>query len=409
MTLDDWIRCQGEDRDRLLGDARRIARELPAPTDGSMIALAFGLDRRALAAALVACWLRGHGAAVVENSRRERIQRVLEHPSVVSLMHDTSSGRALQVPRLLAQPGGAATHAPMPAALPSPMLAVDVQTEDGDLSWCAWDPAELTDAVDGVPGEPARVDARATPGLISSLFVDTLAWLRGAAPLVEDARRPADVRVPGAPTTATRHAPERAALLSEPGIDDVAFVHDADGATWTALVGPRAAEVAHETPRAGALRQVPRDENGQPLRSELFLKFGLGRRGQPVTRELTWRAVRCDDGEATWQTDIPKDYIFYEGHFDGYPVLAGGVQLHELVMPRLRALTAALPPLQQLDGIKFLARFVPGETIDLTLRRSEDGHKVTFEVRRDETRCTTGRLTFASPIPPWATPGALTT
>ena len=78
-------------------------------------------------------------------------------------------------------------------------------------------------------------------------------------------------------------------------------------------------------------------------------------------------------------------------------------------MPRLRALTAALPPLQQLDGIKFLARFVPGETIDLTLRRSEDGLKVTFEVRRDETRCTTGRLTFASPIPPWATPGALTT
>ena len=110
--------------------------------------------------------------------------------------------------------------------------------------------------------------------------------------------------------------------------------------------------------------------------------------------------MSCSHDEASWQTDIPADYLFYEGHFDGYPVLAGGVQLHELVLPRLRAAAGELPPLQQLDGVKFLARFVPGETVDLHLRRQPQAHKVTFELRRGETRCTTGRLQFTAPVAP---------
>jgi hypothetical protein len=126
--------------------------------------------------------------------------------------------------------------------------------------------------------------------------------------------------------------------------------------------------------------------------------FGLGRGGQPVTRELRWTLLASSAEEATWRTELPRDYVFYEGHFDGYPVLAGGVQLHELVLPQLRASAGALPALQRLDGVKFLARFAPGETIDLTLKRSAEGDKVTFEIRRGETRCTTGRLHFAASV-----------
>ena len=105
MILPEWILCRGDDRDQLLHDARLIARHLPPATDGSMIAVAFGQGRRAFAASLVACWLRGHGAAVVENASRERILKVLQHPSVVFLLHDTDSGRTLQVPRLLQDDG----------------------------------------------------------------------------------------------------------------------------------------------------------------------------------------------------------------------------------------------------------------------------------------------------------------
>ena len=400
MHLDDWIeRCD----DQLLEDARRIAARLAAPREGSMVALAFGRDRRAFAAGLLACWLRGHGAAVVENALRERIMAVLAHPSVVDLLHDTDSGRPLQVPRLLATrtTDAAAVDVNAAAALPSPMLAVHVQTEDGDQRWCTWTPEELTAAIDATRGAALRrLDAPATPGLISSLFVDTLTPLRSGAPLDQGARRIAPIAVPGAPEVASRHAAMLTQLLARDGVEDAAVVHDHEGRARVAVSGPAAAAVAAATPNARALAAIPRDPNGQPLRAELCLLFGLGRDGQPVTRELSWRAVSCSDDEASWQTDIPADYLFYEGHFDGYPVLAGGVQLHELVLPRLRASAGALPALEQLDGVKFLARFVPGETIDLTLRRQPDRHKVTFEVRRGDTRCTTGRLQFAGEVGP---------
>ncbi|MEC8651550.1 MAG: hypothetical protein VXY92_03230, partial [Planctomycetota bacterium] len=387
MKLDDWICCQGEDRDRLLLDARRIAAKLPAPTPGSLVALAFGRDRRALAVGIVACWLRGHGAAVVENAHRERIQQVLAHPAVISLMHDTDSGRALQLPRALAAADAAPDHEQHPltltaAPLPTPMLAVHVQTDDGDQTWCTWSPEELLAALKHTPANPRRAATLACPGMLSSLFVDTLGWLRGAAPMTQRARRPIGFVVPGAPSTATQRLQERDQLLAMAGIEDVAFLNRPDGVALTALAGPGAAAVARAMPNARAMDKIPRDVNGQPVRPDLFLRFGLGRRGQAVTRELLWRELHRDRDEVSLQTTIPTNYLFYEGHFDDYPVLAGGVQLHELVMPQLRALLDAAPALEQLDGVKFLARFVPGETIELALRRADDGRKLTFEIRR---------------------------
>ena len=400
MDLEDWIGCSD---DGLVQDAQRIAARLAAPSEGSMVALAFGRDRRAFAASLLACWLRGHGAAVVENALRERIMAVLAHPSVVDLLHDTDSGRPLQVPRLLAGPDEACAAFEPAEELPAPMLAVHVQTEDGDQRWCSWTPDELSAAVEATTrAELCRLDAPATPGLLSSLFVDTLAQLRRGAPLADEVQQLVPIAIPGAPVVASRHSETLAALLARDGVEDAAVVHGSDGRPRVAVCGPSAEAVAAEAADVTALAAIPRDPNGQPLRAELCLLFGLGRDGQPVTRELAWRALGCADDEACWQTDLPEDYLFYEGHFDGYPVLAGGVQLHELVLPRLRASTRALPALEQLDGVKFLARFVPGETIDLTLRRQADPRKVTFEIRRGETRCTTGRLQFAAEVSPFA-------
>ena len=38
------------------------------------------------------------------------------------------------------------------------------------------------------------------------------------------------------------------------------------------------------------------------------------------------------------------------------------------------------------------------DTCDVTLLRLDDPQRVTFEVRRGETRCTTGRMSFAAPV-----------
>jgi hypothetical protein len=281
------------------------------------------------------------------------------------------------------------------------MLAVHVQTEDGDLRWCSWSEAELTAATAAATMvEPDRAEGAATPGLLSSLFIDTLGWLRGARALDATARRPCDLEVHGAPVVRSSHAARLAELLAIDGVDDAAAVHDFNGRALFAVAGPAAATAATARPDVRAVATIPRDPNGRPLRAELCLAFGLGRDGQPVTRALSWRAVGATANEATWRTEIPSNYIFYEGHFDGYPVLAGGVQLHELVLPRLRAAAGDLPQLEQLDGVKFLARFVPGDTLDLRLNRQPGARKVTFELRRGETRCTAGRLRFAAEVAP---------
>ncbi|MGC6489001.1 MAG: hypothetical protein ACON4Z_15235, partial [Planctomycetota bacterium] len=200
MRLRDWICCEGPERERLLRDARRIAGHLPPSRPGSLVALAFGRDRRAFAASLVACWLRGHGAAVAENALRERILGVLAHPDVVDLLHDTGSGRTLQVPRLLDDPARAPSDDSWEEAdaLPAPLLTVHVQTEDGHLRWCSWGPQEAAAASEAAASAASeRAAAPATPGLLSSLFVDTLGWLRGARPLEPSAGRPVGVEVAG--------------------------------------------------------------------------------------------------------------------------------------------------------------------------------------------------------------------
>lgn len=402
MLLEDWIRLQPGEREDLLRDARRVAAQLPPATGpGRTVALAFGRDLRAFRASIVACWLRGYGAAVVENDLRERIMPVLEHPSVDHLLHDTGSGRAIQVPALLARDDEPGEDAPaeLRGLAPSPMLLVHVQDDDGDVTWCAWGPAELAAAADAAGRwDGPRSPAPSTPGKLGQLFCTTLAPMRGAAPLTPSSERVEGVEVPGAPATASRHAAMLAELCAEDGVDDAAVVHHADGRPLVALSGARAPEVAARLPDALAVDAVPRDPNGQPMRAALCLKFGLGRSGAPVTRTLAWREVARGPDEATWRTEVPSDYLFYEGHFEGYPVLAGGVQLHELVLPRLRASAGDLPALEQLDGVKFLARFVPGDTVDVTLRRLDDPQRVTFEVRRGETRCTTGRMSFAAPV-----------
>ena len=57
------------------------------------------------------------------------------------------------------------------------------------------------------------------------------------------------------------------------------------------------------------------------------------------------------------------------------------------------------PALNKLDSIKFLARIGPGDTIDVVLQRSDDPSKLTFEVRKQDTKCTSGRLQFAAGLP----------
>jgi 3-hydroxymyristoyl/3-hydroxydecanoyl-(acyl carrier protein) dehydratase len=92
---------------------------------------------------------------------------------------------------------------------------------------------------------------------------------------------------------------------------------------------------------------------------------------------------------------VPPDYGFFEGHFEGYPVLAGAVQLHEFVLPCLRRLRPDAGALAGLTGLKFPRRIRPGDRVELRLAYTDGAREVDFELLVEGERCTHGRLLLA--------------
>lgn len=89
---------------------------------------------------------------------------------------------------------------------------------------------------------------------------------------------------------------------------------------------------------------------------------------------------------------VPDNYAFFEGHFPGYPVLAGAVQLHEFVLPCLARLLPEAFTLTGLSGLKFPRRIRPGDRVEVRLVLAEQAPDVAFELCVEGERCTHGRL-----------------
>jgi uncharacterized membrane protein len=122
-------------------------------------------------------------------------------------------------------------------------------------------------------------------------------------------------------------------------------------------------------------------------------RFGPG-----SSTALAWEplAVRRVDARSihSFRTRLPEDYAFFAGHFPGYPVLAGAVQLHELILPCLRRVRPEAGPLERLTGLKFPKRICPGDALEVRLGLNDDRGEVEFEILRGEVRCTQGRLSL---------------
>ena len=105
-----------------------------------------------------------------------------------------------------------------------------------------------------------------------------------------------------------------------------------------------------------------------------------------------------------FHTRIPESYLFFEGHFTTYPVLAGAAQVRELVLPCVRSLGLALGALRRLSSVKFLARIAPGDEVDVLVHLpsgvpTNGSVDVRYEIRSGDRRCSVGRAEFLPPVP----------
>jgi 3-hydroxymyristoyl/3-hydroxydecanoyl-(acyl carrier protein) dehydratase len=163
-------------------------------------------------------------------------------------------------------------------------------------------------------------------------------------------------------------------LLREiPGVTDAAVIAvDAPPPRrhelWAAVVAP-----THSVPslREALLRRVepiavprrfrivaalPREDNGKLVRARLLQLFERDQEDANARRTIA--------------VTIPADWQFFRGHFDDFPILAGVVQLNEIVMREVRACWPEHRHLRRVTGLKFRKPIGPGDALELELERT---------------------------------------
>lgn len=200
------------------------------------------------------------------------------------------------------------------------------------------------------------------------------------------------------------------ALLAVPGVADVAAVRVAvpgEGTPrWfvalagrdlaTSLLAAAASSACPGEPAAclQLVERIPRDHNGELPPDWVLHVSGRRPDGSRPARELVWHEEHRS--AASWRTKVtlPGDYAGFDGHFLGYPVLSGSVQLHDVVLPALRRATGRELLVREFVELKFLARIAPADTVEVALEFGVDGASCTFVLARGDVKCTTGRVVW---------------
>lgn len=138
---------------------------------------------------------------------------------------------------------------------------------------------------------------------------------------------------------------------------------------------------------------LPREANGKLTRRRLAALLGLGSgprldfEVQPVARREEGAAIVHE-----LAVEVPADLAYFEGHFEGRPILPAVAQLAALVVPQVAALHPELGPLRRADRMKFARPIAPGDA--LVLRLEVRGARVRFALARAGEVVSSGALDY---------------
>ena len=104
-----------------------------------------------------------------------------------------------------------------------------------------------------------------------------------------------------------------------------------------------------------------------------------------------------DEGRHVLQLEVPKDLLFFDGHFDAAPVVPG-VVLVDWAVAQVESAFGLKPPLAGIEVLKFQKLVVPGTALSLRLERLADGRGVSFAYESAEGSHASGRLRYASGV-----------
>ena len=175
------------------------------------------------------------------------------------------------------------------------------------------------------------------------------------------------------------------------------------GAADDALDSVRARVSGHPNADIRVVAALDRDARGELDRVATLRRFGRQPDGSALNRQLDWGSREEHPGgtgtEHRFSVHVPHDYAWYQGHFPGHPIMAGVVQLHELVLPCVRQQWPEREDPTQYSRMKFTNRISPGDEIVVVVRARPDDSAIEFELRRGKTVCSGGRLHFPEASP----------
>jgi acyl-coenzyme A synthetase/AMP-(fatty) acid ligase/3-hydroxymyristoyl/3-hydroxydecanoyl-(acyl carrier protein) dehydratase len=151
--------------------------------------------------------------------------------------------------------------------------------------------------------------------------------------------------------------------------------------------------------------ELPREATGKLRRDNVLALFGGAHApaAQAIpskpSLELERLAATFGDTHARFELRVPADLLHFQGHFDGWPVLAGVVQLGLVAVRNVAHAWPALGPLSRVRRLKMKQPIKPDDVLALELKRVVDAtaeqQRIDFEITRDGALCTSGSLTFA--------------
>lgn len=105
-------------------------------------------------------------------------------------------------------------------------------------------------------------------------------------------------------------------------------------------------------------------------------------------------SARVTGRRADLQLHVDADLGCFEGHFPGFPILPGVIQI-DWAVACARDYLARLQPVKTLDRLKFTNPIQPGMKLELTLEMDESGNFALFRYHMADTVFSVGRLNYA--------------
>lgn len=110
-------------------------------------------------------------------------------------------------------------------------------------------------------------------------------------------------------------------------------------------------------------------------------------------------AARVEGDRVTAVVRVPAGLPYFDGHFEGRPVLPAVAQLDALVVPLCRDVWRDLGAPRRIVRLKFRRTIEPGSELVVRLDRKGGARAVAFAIEHAGDLASSGTIEFAEPLP----------